>query len=254
MKTEIAKWLNEDKSFEAAVKLYHKHGKNLSFKTVLNRQGKNASTEGVLHDELMKMSGIPSKDFFNKLKQPAKKMELPEISPTPTVVSSKPIAIPIRALKFVRLREEFPFLIEKDCPNELKILVADMISSYDEFKKNHEALFTAKDELEFLSAAEGSVEEYLNNRTIWEELNYYKENKTILGKHPLMKNKDAFSPLREMTTDQLYTRKSNLENGIIKIKAQIKKKDKPELLDKRTENLSAKEAELLEIKKILNIA
>ena len=33
--------------------------------------------------------------------------------------------------KAIRFREEFPFLRQPDCPDELKVLVADMFSAYD---------------------------------------------------------------------------------------------------------------------------
>ncbi|MEL6919183.1 MAG: hypothetical protein AAFO99_15815 [Bacteroidota bacterium] len=48
--------------------------------------------------------------------------------------------LPKKVKASIRLREQFPFLREKDCPDSLKLLVSDMITSYEDFVANQPKL------------------------------------------------------------------------------------------------------------------
>lgn len=94
-------------------------------------------------------------------------------------------AIPQPVAKMIRFRERFKFLREPDCPDELKVLVADMFTALGAYKEAHAALVTLPDNADLKEAAalaEKTVENYLANREMWEELEYYRENHEILGK------------------------------------------------------------------------
>jgi len=90
-----------------------------------------------------------------------------------------------------KMREEFPFLNEKDCPNELKILVADKMTAYKNYCDAHNKLTQnvnreielTEDEVNELTKT--SVENFEENQNIYTELNHYKETKEILGVHPI---------------------------------------------------------------------
>ena len=94
-------------------------------------------------------------------------------------------AIPQPVAKMIRFRERFKFLNEPDCPDELKVLVADMFTALGAYKEAHAALVTLPDNADLKEAAalaEKTVENYLANREMWEELEYYREHREILGK------------------------------------------------------------------------
>ena len=82
--------------------------------------------------------------------------------------------LPAKVKEAVKLRDEFPFLKEKDCPVELKSLVTDMVSAYDNYKAAHEKMFTAENDEELNAAAQDVVLNVLENASIWDELNHYK--------------------------------------------------------------------------------
>ena len=99
-------------------------------------------------------------------------------------------SVPQPVAKMIRFRERFKFLNEPDCPDELKVLVADMFTALGAYKEAHTALVTMPDNadmLETAALAEKTVENYLANREMWEELEYYRENHEVLGKSAKLK-------------------------------------------------------------------
>lgn len=106
--------------------------------------------------------------------------------------------------KMIRFREKYPFLNSPDCPDVLKVLVADMFTSYDNYKAAHARLQVLADDEAAAAVAdcEKVVTEYLKNREIWDELEYYRENGTILGKA---------AKFREMEAAEDYTKLSEID-------------------------------------------
>lgn len=106
--------------------------------------------------------------------------------------------------KMIRFREKYPFLNSPDCPDVLKVLVADMFTSYDNYKAAHARLQVLADDEATAAVAdcEKVVTEYLKNREIWDELEYYRENGTILGKA---------AKFREMEAAEDYTKLSEID-------------------------------------------
>lgn len=109
---------------------------------------------------------------------------------------------PVR--KMIRFREKYPFLNSPDCPDVLKILVADMFTSYDNYKAAHARLQVLADDEAAAAVAdcEKVVTEYLKNREIWDELEYYREHGAILGKA---------AKFREMEAAEDYTKLSEID-------------------------------------------
>jgi hypothetical protein len=93
----------------------------------------------------------------------------------------------------IPLREEFPFLNDKDCPNELKILVADKITAWKTYEVNHAKLLQIESgELvvpgeEQAEIAKAAVTAFAENQAIYDELNAYKETGKVLGVHPIFR-------------------------------------------------------------------
>lgn len=113
---------------------------------------------------------------------------------------------PVR--KMIRFREKYPFLNAPDCPDVLKILVADMFTAYGEYKAAHARLQTLGDADAATAAAdcEKVVTEYLKNREIWDELEYYRENGTILGKAAKFREAQAVEDLAALPDVELISK------------------------------------------------
>ena len=117
---------------------------------------------------------------------------------------SKYAETPEPVKKMIRFREKYPFLNSPDCPDVLKVLVADMFTSYDNYKAAHARLQVLADDeaAAALADCEKVVTEYLKNREIWDELEYYRENGAILGKA---------AKFREMEAAEDYTQLSEID-------------------------------------------
>lgn len=150
-----------------------------------------------------------------------------------------------------KLRGDFPFLNDADCPDELKVLVADKITAYKAYVKDQADLVKhANGELDLQAdtaknLAAQVVENFEKNREIYEELNYYKEHGKILGNHPIFKNLTIQREVDAMTAEECF-KYLNASKKFISVKLQaIEKlvKSKPKGYQaKMTELTSAIEA------------
>jgi hypothetical protein len=92
-----------------------------------------------------------------------------------------------------KFRDEYPFLNEPDCPNELKILVADKLTAYKAYQAAHEKLAQANAgiitlmEDEKLELAKTATESFARSEAIKAELDHYQEKKEVLGKDPIFR-------------------------------------------------------------------
>ena len=139
-----------------------------------------------------------------------------------------------------------------DCPPELKILVADMLTAYDNYKQGHAGLFAAQTLADLLQASRGTVENYLENRLIWKELNHYKENGSMLCQHPIFAWIKRTDEIRQMNTPDLVTLKINHTSNIDRNKGYIRKQPNHPLTLKRQERIKEMEQELKEVNRQLN--
>lgn len=111
----------------------------------------------------------------------------------------------------VAMRDDFPFLKEKDCPIELKALVADKMTAFEEYCKGHNDLvkhsngeLVLTDE-EFQALTKKTVAAYEENRGIYDELNYYKAHGKVLGKHPLFSQLSLEREVNAMSQEELLS-------------------------------------------------
>ncbi|OKY84240.1 MAG: hypothetical protein BHV69_09425 [Bacteroidales bacterium 52_46] len=158
-----------------------------------------ADSFGVTVDELV------SPDFQERvlaMDENANRIE--ELTDQLDAARSKYAETPEPVRKMIRFREKYPFLNSPDCPNVLKVLVADMFTSYDNYKSAHARLQVLADDETAAAVAdcEKVVTEYLKNREIWDELEYYRENGAILGKA---------AKFREMEAAEDYTQLSEID-------------------------------------------
>jgi hypothetical protein len=158
-----------------------------------------ADSFGVTVDELV------SPDFQERvlaMDENADRIE--ELTDELEAARSKYAETPEPVRKMIRFREKYPFLNSPDCPDVLKVLVADMFTSYDNYKSAHARLQVLADDEAAAAVAdcEKVVTEYLKNREIWDELEYYRENGAILGKA---------AKFREMEAAEDYTKLSEID-------------------------------------------
>lgn len=257
MKQLILDFLKSDRSFDKGVQLYMKHGPSESFKRILNRQGFSEYNRNLLLEELRKLGGIPEDQFRYILSCPVEKPVAAKVAedlpPTPAEATAFVSQLPDYVKKSIRLRDEFPFLKEKHCPEPLKILVSDMISAYDRYHEAHERLFTALTPEDFAAASADVVENYLENREIWDELNHYKEKGEILGKHPIFERLIRFAEIAKLSGTELVKLQKSLENNIARNKKKIADEpDHPET-NARKQRVDDYTAELSEVKHLLSL-
>lgn len=261
MKEQILNYLRCDRSFEKGRALYMQFGKKMGFLKSLNTQAESDFLLSVLHNELAELAAIDNKQLHVILHNPimvmaqakeesGKKEETIEDKPDPVVLAEKEKVI--TGMKAVlKLREEFPFLSDPDCPDEFKILVADKYSAYIKFKEAHADLFKAENEDELLNASSTVVENVLDNQAIWDELNHYNKTGGILGNHPIFKRKDLREKYLALDIPSLISARENCKKRISGLNTEIKNNKKPEKLRDKQENLKAKEEELDILNKLL---
>ncbi|WP_026730200.1 hypothetical protein [Flavobacterium denitrificans] len=112
------------------------------------------------------------------------------------------------------IREEFPFLNNADCPDELKILVADKITAWKNYVEAQNTIAKADSgELKLTDEALADVaaiatRNFEENQRIYDELNVYKETGKVLGVHPVFKKLQLTREVEAMTNDELIKFKS----------------------------------------------
>ncbi len=155
-----------------------------------------ADSFGVTVDELV------SPDFQERvLAMDENADRIDELTDELEAARSKYAEAPEPVRKMIRFREKYPFLNSTDCPDVLKILVADMFTAYGNYKAAHARLQALGDADSATAAAdcETVVTEYLKNREIWDELEYYRENGVILGKAAKFREMEAAEDLTKIS-------------------------------------------------------
>jgi hypothetical protein len=141
----------------------------------------------------------------------------------------------------------------KECPAELKILVADMLSAHDLYLAGHAMLFSSSSNEQILQVCSQTVENYLENRAIWKELSHYKEHGAILGAHPLFDWVRRRDQIRQMAIAQLVKIRDRHANNLVRARKTLRDNPGHELSLKRKENIARLERELKEIHALLNL-
>ena len=154
--------------------------------------------------------------------------------------------------KRVVIREAFPFLSEDDCPDILKILVADMLTAHGRYVKGHDRLFEVahKSTETCFEAAKVVVENYIENRLIWAELEHYQKTKTLLGEHPLFELQRKKEKALKMKEVDLLKAIDSVRKKILHRKELLKKDPDHERGGKWLEELSVLQDEKKELDKI----
>jgi hypothetical protein len=122
-----------------------------------------------------------------------------------------------------KLREEYPFLGDEDCPDKIKILVNDMITAHENYVEGRQSLRELKESdpqlLDELTAK--TVENFELNKEIKAELDYYKEHKEILGNHPIFAEEMLQKKVDSYKDVELASKLANLRSYVSKDKKKL---------------------------------
>lgn len=134
------------------------------------------------------------------------------------LINAQVKALPVEVKASIKLREQFPFLREATCPDSLKLLVNDLITSYETFKEAQPKLHDLLDADAAKAAVDVVLENYFNNKEAWNELEHYKSTGQILGEHPLFERLEAKEAISALNTVDLTDKIKNLGINIGKNK------------------------------------
>ena len=167
------------------------------------------------------------------------------------ILKSQSNLTPRSSLPTPRLRDEYPFLNEPDCPVELQALVTRKVTDYHRYQQLYGELRDCAD-IDELSEKSGQLlDAYLDNQAIKRELDYYQKNHRVLGRHPMFKHFQELSRLRSMSVRDLIREQDKVKNNIWRVNSEIRKGDKPQLDGKRQQKLQMYEQKLSEINRLL---
>jgi hypothetical protein len=247
MKDQVLNYLKTDRSFDGAVRLLNKiPGASLALRARAQRVAPNAEFHEAINYQLCKLVGITEQQMAALLKEPlgAAEIVISDIQEARSVKATEFHAPEPEVKRGAALRQEFPFLLDKDCPMELKVLVADKMNAFYTFKANHEQLFEATTEQELAAAVEGSVEAFIDNQLIYRELDHYREHKKVLGEHPIFTKLKLQEEIGKLSGADLVKRRNAVIKSINSAKAAIEKGDRPDLDEKRQETIAHRTMEL----------
>jgi hypothetical protein len=148
-------------------------------------------------------------------------------------------------------RENWPFLADPSCPEELKVLAADKITAYWNYVRAHEQLFDCTSREEQWATVKMLIENYKQNRAIIAEFIHYREHGHVLGKHPVFDEMKELAKLRKLGPIDLVKMEERLEHNIWRIEDELSKNKKPHLQPDRERRLRVKRRQLKEVKRLI---
>jgi len=228
MKDLVLKWLQAGANLTDGALLFSRlAGSRHPFNRVLHLRSK--PVKYALKITLCRLTGI---DYSIPIK--------PVVVIEPENVQNKP-----------SMREDWPFLKHENCPPELKILVSNKITAYHNYLDAHQRIFDCSTPEEQLIGVKCLVENYIENREIIAEFEFYKRHGRILGRHRIFQEIRDLRSLRKMKVIDLISLKKKLEHNIWRIRSEITKRDKPQLDLARGKKIDSNKLKLSEIERIL---
>ncbi|HLP03847.1 MAG TPA: hypothetical protein VK152_00320 [Paludibacter sp.] len=261
MKEQIMAWLQGPRNYAEGVELYKMYGYNKALKKTYERGETVSNMESLTYelakmlgveDKINSMKRFAAKPKEVKAEEPKQvqklyvddllleladrfKVNVDDLFTGSTagapmtdteqstfdLLAPKYAEIPETMKKTIRFRETYPFLKDPECPNELKVLVADMFSAYDRYREAYAKLSPEKIDSENFENAASVVENYLENRSMWEELDYYKENGKVLGKHPVFAEMSLKAEIAATPDIELSKKLNNASSNITKNKNKV---------------------------------
>lgn len=227
-------YLKHDRSLQPAKAAYLDLGLNRSIRQRLNATTVADSLFRTVLEELRKLVGMSEAEFYQITSMPV--IQLIEDAAEETASGESEgaqqdnggngqtyVGIPEQLKVQTRLREDYPFLNAVDCPDSIKIAVADMITAWYQAKAGHAKLHEAATPEEELQAVTMAVENMLVNDELKSMLNHYK----VHGKLPEVEEIPLFNKnaVDVMTPEQLMKRYNNLVTYVTREGKKIEAKD-----------------------------
>ena len=145
----------------------------------------------------------------------------------------------------LKLHEEYPFLDDENTPDAMKALVTDKFAAYRNFAKNHGALVVGLDENEanekIYELAKAAVENFSLEADIKKELDFYKVQGKVLGKHPKLNTLRIEQEINELSEAELVEMKIKAQKNASKARGEIEKQGTSDNLEKRLSDWTIRE-------------
>lgn len=211
---EIISWMSAGCDVTTGVTLYSHYGDNIRFKLLLSLDPRPHILK--LRFLLSRIAGVKSTDYSSA----------------------------VREMERDKFRQMYPFLADRNCPMELKVLAADKITTYWQCVDLHEQLFSCHTNKDCRDTAALLVQTFIEDRLIKHELEYYKQHHGVLGEHPIFAEQQRISNIRKMSLRELLRKEKQLRDNIWRIKSELRKGNKPHLQHERERRLEEKRHEL----------
>lgn len=218
---DVCKWLRAGAEINAGLRLFSQISSNRHFARMVTINP--AKYRPQLITKLCALSGV----------DPSTSSAAPQARPRP------------------KFRDEYPFLRSETCPAELKILAADKLTAWENYTATHAELFNCVSPEECYAKARKVLDNYLENRLIFEELDFFRKNNRPLGKHPIYERLRKIRALKKLSVPELFSTQKRLQYRVWWLRTAIAKNDKPHLREHREALLSEYEVQLLEVDKII---
>lgn len=225
MKDQVIKALKQEgkpqAQFNELLQLFMKHPEhNYGQARFLNRAGFSKVNLDNLKYDIQKLYGIRQGDLTKPVvakkpvsKKPSKNKKSASVKKLQKIFTDAPDDVK----GGMKLREQYLFLGDDSCPDKLKILVADMISAFNNYmgarEEVQQMVADGKEETLF-EMAKVAVENFELNKEIREELDYYNEHGEILGNHPIFADDMLVKKVDAMKVGDLARRKGSLRSYI----------------------------------------
>ncbi len=152
-----------------------------------------------------------------------------------------------------RLREDWPFLNNPDCPPELQILVSKKITAYHTYVDAHKKLFDCTNLDEQFETVKQLTEAFIENQAIFRELNHYKQHNRPLGEHPLFEEYQKIKALRTLSPVEAFKKQEKLKHNIWRLESQLNNPKQQHLRISREKLIEEKRSQLAEIDRLINL-
>lgn len=127
-----------------------------------------------------------------------------------------------------------------------------MLTAYELYTKTRMSLFSVETNAQIVELSRITVVNYLENRSIWEELNYYKVYGQLLGKHKMFERWKRNQQIREMSIMDMFKLKMKLEHNLVVVNGRLRKEPDTKYTGVRLERIEEIKAELLQINQLMN--
>ena len=258
--------------FNEAFELYKKTPtKSKSAEMNYNRRGYNEQNLKNLLYDLQKENGITDVEvldtslFGQKEETPVIALENKEDDFLEELSKNDKKTIQLEPLETdehtdTKIREDFPFLNEEDCPEVLYVIVGKRIAAYSRYKELHALLqkvnlgeveMTEEEKLQLTIECD---EAFTENRMLWDELEHYAKNKAILGKHVIFREHNIQKEVEEMTQEKLVNFRTSSVKYFHDQKVALEKhKDNKEKLEEINQRISDRTYKLSLVNKKLGV-